>query len=58
VLVILAVQRGSPATVPTLAATTPLMLLVGAFLMRPRARRYTSCSRAARSSLGVALTAR
>jgi drug/metabolite transporter (DMT)-like permease len=36
VLIILAVQRGSPATVQTLAATTPLMLLVSTFLVRRR----------------------
>jgi drug/metabolite transporter (DMT)-like permease len=35
-LIILAVQRGSPATVQTLAATTPLMLLVATFLIRRR----------------------
>jgi len=37
VLIILAVQRGSPATVQTLAATTPLMLLVATFAIRRRA---------------------
>jgi drug/metabolite transporter (DMT)-like permease len=37
VLIILAVQRGSPATVQTLAATTPLMLVVGTFVVRRRA---------------------
>jgi drug/metabolite transporter (DMT)-like permease len=36
-LLILAVERGSPATVQTLAATTPLILLVGTFLVRRRA---------------------
>lgn len=36
-LIILAVERGSPATVQTLAATTPLMLLVATFLVRRRA---------------------
>jgi drug/metabolite transporter (DMT)-like permease len=36
-LIILALQRGSPATVQTLAATTPLMLIVGTFLVRRRA---------------------
>jgi drug/metabolite transporter (DMT)-like permease len=36
-LIILALQRGSPATVQTLAATTPLMLIVATFLVRRRA---------------------
>ena len=36
-LVLLALQRGSPATVQTLVATTPLMLLFGTFLVRRRA---------------------
>ena len=36
-LIILAVQRGNPATVQTLAATTPLMLVVGTFALRRRA---------------------
>jgi drug/metabolite transporter (DMT)-like permease len=37
VLAILALQRGSPATVQTLLATTPLMLIVATFLVRRRA---------------------
>ena len=36
-LIILALQRGSPATVQTLAATTPLLLLLATFLVRRRA---------------------
>lgn len=36
-LIILAVERGSPATVQTLAATTPLMILVGTAAVRRRA---------------------
>jgi drug/metabolite transporter (DMT)-like permease len=36
-LIILAVQRGSPTTVQTLAATTPLMLVVATFAIRRRA---------------------
>jgi drug/metabolite transporter (DMT)-like permease len=36
-LIILALQRGSPATVQTLAATTPLMLLIATFVLRRRA---------------------
>lgn len=36
-LIILALQGGSPATVQTLAATTPLMLIVATFLVRRRA---------------------
>ena len=35
-LIILALERGSPATVQTLAATTPLMLVVATFLVRRR----------------------
>jgi drug/metabolite transporter (DMT)-like permease len=58
VLVILAVQRGSPATVQTLVATTPLMLLVSTFLVRrhtlPLRLVFASCAVVA----GVALTAR
>jgi drug/metabolite transporter (DMT)-like permease len=58
VLVILAVQRGSPASVQTLAATTPLMLLVGTFLARrhvlPLRLVFASCA----VVFGVALTAR
>jgi drug/metabolite transporter (DMT)-like permease len=57
-LVILAVQRGSPATVQTLAATTPLMLLVPTMLVRrhtlsPRLV-FASCAVVA----GVGLTLR
>lgn len=58
VLLILAVQRGSPATVQTLAATTPLMLLVGTFVVRrrllPLRLVFASCA----VVLGVALAAR
>ncbi len=58
VLIILAVQRGNPASVQTLAATTPLMLLVGTFLARrhslPRRLVFASCA----VVVGVALTAR
>ena len=58
VLIILAVQRGSPASVQTLAATTPLMLLVGTFLVRrhmlPLRIVFASCA----VVFGVALTAR
>jgi len=58
VLVILAVQRGSPAAVQTLVATTPLMLLVGTFLVRrhmlPLRLVFASCA----VVFGVALTAR
>jgi drug/metabolite transporter (DMT)-like permease len=58
VLIILAVQRGSPAAVQTLAATTPLMLLVGTFLARrhalPLRLVFASCA----VVFGVALTAR
>jgi drug/metabolite transporter (DMT)-like permease len=57
VLIILALQRGSPATVQTLAATTPLMLLVATFLVRRRALParlvFASCA----VVLGVALAA-
>jgi drug/metabolite transporter (DMT)-like permease len=58
VLIILAVQRGSPATVQTLAATTPLVVLVGTFLagrhMLPPRIVFASCA----VVLGVALTSR
>ncbi len=57
-LIILALQRGSPATVQTLIATTPLMLIVGTFLVRRRALPvrlvFASCAVVA----GVALAAR
>jgi drug/metabolite transporter (DMT)-like permease len=57
-LIILAVQRGSPVTVQTLAATTPLMLVVGTFLVRrhalPLRLVFASCA----VVVGVALTAR
>jgi drug/metabolite transporter (DMT)-like permease len=56
-LILLAVQRGSPATVQTLAATTPLMLLLATFLVRRRALPlrlvFASCAVVA----GVALAA-
>jgi drug/metabolite transporter (DMT)-like permease len=56
-LIILALQRGSPATVQTLAATTPLMLIVATFLVRRRALPlrlvFASCAVVA----GVALAA-
>jgi drug/metabolite transporter (DMT)-like permease len=58
VLLILAVRHGSPATVQTLAATTPLMLLVATFLVRrhklPLRIVFASCA----VVFGVALTAR
>jgi drug/metabolite transporter (DMT)-like permease len=57
VLIILALQRGSPATVQTMAATTPLILLVATFLVRRRALPlrlvFASCAVVA----GVALAA-
>jgi drug/metabolite transporter (DMT)-like permease len=57
-LIILAVQRGSPVTVQTAAATTPLMLVVGTFLVRrhalPLRLVFASCA----VVVGVALTAR
>jgi drug/metabolite transporter (DMT)-like permease len=57
-LIILAVQRGSPATVQTLAATTPLMLLVATFLIRRRVPPprlvFASCA----VVLGIALAVR
>jgi len=58
VLVILAVQRGSPATVQTLAATTPLMLLVATFLVRPRALPLRLVFASCAVVFGIALTAR
>ena len=55
VLVILAVERGSPATVQTRAATTPLMLVVGTLVVRrqslPVRLVFASCA----VVLGVAL---
>jgi drug/metabolite transporter (DMT)-like permease len=58
VLLILAVQRGSPATVQTLAATTPLMLILPAMLVR----RHTLSPRLVLASCavvaGVGLTLR
>jgi drug/metabolite transporter (DMT)-like permease len=57
-LIILAVARGSPATVQTLAATTPLILLGGTFLIRRRVPPprlvFASCAVVA----GIALAAR
>ena len=57
-LIILAVERGNPASVQTLAATTPLMLVVGTFLVRrhtlPLRLVFASCA----VVVGVALTAR
>jgi drug/metabolite transporter (DMT)-like permease len=58
VLVILAVQRGSPAAVQTLAATTPLMLLVGTFLVRRRALPLRLVFASCAVVFGVSLTAR
>ena len=58
VLVILAVQRGSPATVQTLVATTPLMLLAGTFLVRRRALPLRLVFASCAVVFGVALTAR
>jgi len=57
-LIILAVQRGSPATVQTLAATTPLMLLVSTFLVRRRALPIRLVFASCAVVLGVALAAR
>jgi drug/metabolite transporter (DMT)-like permease len=56
-LIILAVQRGSPATVQTLAATTPLMLLVGTFVVRRRALPVRLVFASCAVVLGVALAA-
>lgn len=58
VLIILAVRRGSPATVQTLAATTPLMLLVGTFLIRRRALPVRLLFASCAVALGVALVSR
>jgi len=52
------VQRGSPATVQTLAATTPLMLLVSTFLVRRRALPIRLVFASCAVVLGVALAAR
>ena len=56
-LILLAVERGSPATVQTLAATTPLMLLVGTFLVRRRALPLRLLFASCAVVLGVALAA-
>jgi drug/metabolite transporter (DMT)-like permease len=57
-LIILALQRGNPATVQTLAATTPLMLVVSTVVVRrqavPARLAFASCA----VMLGVALAAR
>jgi drug/metabolite transporter (DMT)-like permease len=58
VLILLAVQRGSPATVQTLAATTPLMLVVSTFLVRRRALPVRLVFASCAVILGVALVAR
>jgi drug/metabolite transporter (DMT)-like permease len=56
-LIILALQRGSPATVQTLAATTPLILVVATFLVRRRALPirlvFASCAVVAGVALAV-----
>jgi drug/metabolite transporter (DMT)-like permease len=57
-LIILAVQRGSPATVQTLAATTPLMLVVSTFLVRRRALPIRLVFASCAVVLGVTLAAR
>lgn len=57
-LIILALQRGSPATVQTLAATTPLMLIVGTFLVRRRALPVRLVLASCAVVAGVALAAR
>jgi drug/metabolite transporter (DMT)-like permease len=57
-LIILAVQRGSPAAVQTLAATTPLMLLVSTFLVRRHALPLRLVFASFAVIAGVALTAR
>src|SRR5262249_51202840 len=57
-LVILALQRGSPATVQTLLATTPLMLVVGTFLVRRRALPVRIVVASCAVVAGVALAAR
>jgi drug/metabolite transporter (DMT)-like permease len=57
-LIILAVQRGSPATVQTLAATTPLILLVGTFLVRRRAPPVRLVFASCAFVLGIALATR
>jgi len=58
VLLILAVQRGSPASVQTLAATTPLMLLLATFVVRRRALPLRLVFASCAVVFGVALTAR
>jgi drug/metabolite transporter (DMT)-like permease len=57
VLILLAVQRGNPATVQTLAATTPLMLVVATFLVRRRALPLRLVFASCAVVLGVALAA-
>ena len=56
-LIILALQRGSPATVQTLAATTPLMLVVATFLVRRRALPLRLVFASCAVVVGVALAA-
>lgn len=58
VLLILAVQRGSPATVQTLAATTPLMLVVSTFAVRRRTLPLRLVFASCVVVLGIALAAR
>ena len=58
VLAILALQRGSPATVQTLLATTPLMLIVATFLVRRRALPVRLVFAGCAVVAGVALAAR
>ncbi len=58
VLINLAVQRGSPAAVQTLAATTPLLLLVASLLVRRQALPPRLLFASFAVIAGVALTAR
>ncbi len=58
VLIILAVRRGSPATIQTLASTTPLMLVVGTFLVRRRMLPVRLVFASCAVVLGVALASR
>src|SRR5262249_41104546 len=57
VLVILAVERGNPATVQTLVATTPLMLLVATFVVRRRLMPFRLVFASCAVVVGVALAA-
>lgn len=57
-LVILALRRGNPATVQTLVATTPLMLLLATFVLRRRAVPMRLVLASCAVMVGVALAAR